>query len=141
MLLAREGDVVAVDGVPTNHIDDLIVFVRGRPEGATSCGYVIEEVLYGDLCALSPSRGLRLGRLAGFGGGQLATVIMGPPGAVGIFGLSGHSKVGNVAYAGQGFASEAVGCNRVQVLELLQLGRGEALTQDGQVLFLQGRKC
>ncbi len=44
--------------------------------------------------------------------------------------------MGNVADAGKGFAPEAVGCNGAQVLELMQLGRGEALTQDPKVLSL-----
>src|SRR5690349_1655035 len=34
VLLTRKGDIGAVDGVPPNHVDDLVVLVRSGPEGS-----------------------------------------------------------------------------------------------------------
>jgi hypothetical protein len=42
----------------------------------------------------------------------------------------------NVRNAGQGLSSEAIGADRGQVLKGLELGRGEALAQQMQVILL-----
>lgn len=44
-----------------------------------------------------------------------------------------------MADAGEGLAPEAVRGNRGQILELLELGRGETLAEDGQIFLLRWR--
>ena len=136
MLLARKGYVGAMDRISTDHVDDLVVFVRGRPERTPACGNVVEQILDGDLCSLPSGGRLRVWRLAGLCWNQLAAVVMGAPGAVRVFGLGRDSQVGNVTDACQGLSAEAISGNGLEVLKGLQLGGGEALAQDGEVVSL-----
>lgn len=61
---------------------------------------------------------------------------MGTPGTIRVFGLGCDSQVGNVTDARQRLSAEAIGGNGLKVLEGLQLGGGEALAQNGQVVSL-----
>lgn len=47
MLLTREGNALAVNGITSNHIDNLVVLVRSRPEGPTTRWDIVEQVFYG----------------------------------------------------------------------------------------------
>ena len=57
------------------------------------------------------------------------------PSAFGVFGPGNDSEMGDVADGGQCFAAEAESADRLQVFELVQLGRGEPLADNGHVFF------
>ena len=57
------------------------------------------------------------------------------PSALGILGPGNDGKMSDVTDGGQRFAAEAEGADRLQIFELVQLGRGEALADDRQIFF------
>ena len=50
---------------------------------------------------------------------------------------TGDGDVGHVADAGQGFATESVSGDALQIFKLLQLAGGEPFTHNGKVFFLK----
>src|SRR4051794_3323877 len=133
MLFTGESDIGPMDGVPPNHVNDLVVLVRRRPEGSSTGGNIVEQILNRDLRALPAGNRLGVRRLTGLGRHQLPAVIVGTPGTIRLAGLRGYREMGNVADAGQGLTPKPVGGDGLEVLELLQLRRGETLAQYRQV--------
>lgn len=58
------------------------------------------------------------------------------PCAAGASCLGGHSQVSDVTYTGQRLSSEAICANRPEIIEIFKLRCGEALCENGQIVFL-----
>lgn len=128
--------MAAVDGIPANYVDDFVVLVGSRAEGTAPCWHIVEQILDSDLGAVPSSHWLGLWGLPGLGGLELSPAVISTPGTGRVLGLGGDRKMGYVADTCQCLPAEPICCNGGQVLEFLQLGGGESLTQDRQVFFL-----
>ena len=100
--------MATVDCVAPDHVDDFVVFVRGRTESTSPGRHIVEEILNGDLCALPARHGLRLRCLARFGGDKFASIVKGPPGTIRVLGPGGDCQMGYMADACQGLAAKAI---------------------------------
>jgi hypothetical protein len=136
MLLTRKANASAMNGISPYHVKDFVVFVRRRPKSLASGRDIVEQILNGYLCATSACDRFGIWRLTGFGRRKFATVEVSTPSTTGIFGLRCYCQTGNVTNASQSLASETIGTDAAQILELLELGGGESLTEYWEILFL-----
>lgn len=84
---------------------------------------------YGDLRSLLASAGLGVWRLARLWRSQIFICIIRFPSTAGFAGLCRYCEMGNVTDTGKSLASKAIGTNRGQVFELLDLGCRVPLTE------------
>ena len=71
----------------------------------------------------------------------MAVEIIGLPGNRGIVSLRRYGEVSYLANASQGFASESIGANGLEILKGGQLARRVPFAQDGEVFLLHGRSA
>lgn len=91
VLFTRESDMAAVNGIPSDHVHDLVILFRGRAKGAFPGGDIVKQVLHRDLGAGPACNRLRVRSLARLGRNELATAIMGAPCTVGVFRFGGDA--------------------------------------------------
>ena len=114
-----------MNSIPAHDIEDLVILFRCGPESSTASRNIVEEILNSDLGALTSCCRLRVCTLTWLGWYKVSTVIVGFVSNVRILRFCSHSKMGNVANAGQRFSTKSISTNGRQVLEGLELGSCE----------------
>ena len=128
--LEREAHVIVVHGVACHTLVDLGELVAAVAERVASYGRVVEEVFDDDLGAV------RGGRARSYLAVQLALLVGGRVGALRLRRARVDAQTRYVSDGGERLAAEAERVDSLQVVEGAQLGGGEALAHDAQVVFV-----